>query len=433
MGSRQDDSQLNPLIERIFRNEHKHLVSVLTRIFGPHNLALAEDVVQESFMAALTHWQLHGLPDNPSAWLMRTGRNRAVDAIRKTRTQVSYAHDLTMYLESEYTLSRTVQEAFDRTEINDDLLRMIFMCCRPEISTENSVTLILKTLLGLSVSSVARALLTQVSTINKRLLRVRKHLQSVRFDVPEPVHLNGALEAVHTSLYLMFNEGAYSTNHEPIRQELCREALYLVERLTQARHAHNSETVALSALMCFHMARLNTRMDTNGKLIPLDQQDRTQWDRDMIDRGLQALAHSTRMERNVASRFHLEAAIASRHCTALSFADTDWRSICKLYNRLLDVAPSTLVALNRAVAISYLHGPGMAIDVVKQLEEDQALPKHNNSIQAVLAVLYQRIGETEVAQTYQEQAIAMAATDHERDLLQMQIDRARSLSHVRPE
>lgn len=411
-------------IELLFKRESGRLTAVLTRILGAHNLELAEDVVQESFVAAMQHWEGEGPPDNPSGWLMTTARNRAVDAIRRERTRRTFAPDLAMYLDSEWTLSRTVEEAFKEDWIKDDQLRMIFMCCAPKIAPENRLPLILKTLCGLSVPAIARALLTTESTINKRLYRTRRALADADFRLPTTDELPLALRTVHTVLYLIFNEGYFSTTEQPFREELCMDALSLTRLLVDEPEASNSDTVALMALMTFQLARLPARLDEEGRWVPLDRQDRTLWNQQLISAGFQWLHNSSQMEAIRASRYHLEAAIAAKHCWADRFESTDWVSICNLYDRLLEVSPGSMTRLNRAVAISFRDGPDEAIELVEELRMGGDLP-HSHVVAAALAHLYGRAGRSEEAEQWLETALADVPSEHERRLIQLQVLRSR--------
>ena len=406
-------------IETLFRRESGRLISVLTRILGAQNLELAEDVVQESFVAALDHCSVSGIPTNAEGWLLTTARNRAIDAIRRERTRRKFAPDLAMFLDSEWTLSRTVDEAFQEDWIKDDHLRMIFMCCAPKIAPENRLPLILKTLCGLGVPAIARGLLTTESTINKRLYRTRRALEGHDFRLPAQEELPEALSTVHTVLYLLFNEGYFSTTDKPILDELCRDAMSLTQLLVDEPALSDSNTVALLALMCFAAARLDSRVDDDGRLVPLDRQDRSLWNRELINRGFLNLQRSSEMEAVWAGRYHLEAAIAARHCSADSFEATDWESICNLYDRLLEVVPSALTRLNRAVAISCRSGPEDAIGLVEELQNPGELP-HSHVVAAALANLYGRAGMAEKAGHYLEAALAQAHTEHERRLIELQ-------------
>jgi RNA polymerase sigma-70 factor (ECF subfamily) len=411
-------------IETIFRREAARLISVLTRIFGPHNLQLAEDVVQEAFVAALAVWSERGIPDNPAAWLLSTARNRAIDAIRRERTRRTFAPDLAVYLDSEWTVARTIDDAFEPDGIRDDQLRMLFMCCHRSLTGENRLTLVLKALCGLSIPAIARALLTTESTIHKRLYRTRRRLEGVEFTLPTPEELPAARDTVHAAMYLLFNEGFLSTGEEPILAELCDTALSLTRLLAAEEAFASEETIALLALMCFNRARLDSRLDDAGELVPLDRQDRAKWDRARINEGFRLLARTLRTGSEDASRYHIEAAIAARHCSAKTFDATDWDSICRLYDRLLEVAPGGLIALNRAVAISYRDGAEAAIPIVEALREDASL-KDSHSLAAVLANLYTRAGSAEPANRFLEEAMKRTPTKHERALIALQVERAR--------
>jgi RNA polymerase sigma factor (sigma-70 family) len=408
----------------VFRRESGRLISVLTRLFGPHNLELAEDVVQASFVAALETWGKSGIPDNPAAWLLTTARHRAIDAIRRERTRSTFAPDLARYLDGEWTLTTTVTEAFGEEVIRDDQLRMVFMCCHPDLSPESQLTLILRTLCGLSVPATARALLTTEATVQKRMVRIRQRLTGVEFALPRPEDRPAALDTTHAALYLLFNEGHLSTDDEPIRRELCRAAMDLTQLLVDEPRLCTSDTLGLFALMCFHAARMDSRIDADGGLVPLDRQDRTRWDRELIGRGYGALVRASQMETVAATRYHLEAAIAARHCSAHEFADTDWASICSLYDRLLELGPSPVAELNRAVALSYRDGPAVAIPLVEEIRRSGRLAG-SHVVAAVLANLYARTGATEDSRRYLEEALASARTRHERRLIALQVERAR--------
>jgi RNA polymerase sigma-70 factor (ECF subfamily) len=223
------------------------------------------------------------------------------------------------------------------------------------------------------------------------MVRLRRRLRGVEFALPPPEERAAALDTTHAALYLLFNEGHLSTDEEPIRRELCRAAMELVQLLADEPSLCSSDTLGLLALMSFQAARLDSRLDANGDVVPLDRQDRSRWDRALIGRGYAALVRASRMEAVVASRYHLEAAIAARHCAARAFAETDWGSICSLYDRLLERGPSPLTELNRAVAVSYRDGPEAAIPLVEELRRSQRLAG-SHAVAAVLANLYARTG-----------------------------------------
>ena len=374
-------------------------------------------------MAALESWSAAGIPDNPAAWLLTTARHRAIDAIRRERTRRSFASDIARYLDGEWTLTTTVREAFGDDVIRDDQLRMIFMCCHADLSPESQLTLILRTLCGLSVPATARALLTTEATIQKRMVRIRQRLRGVEFALPRPEERAAALDTAHAALYLLFGEGHLSTEDEPVHRELCRAAMELVRLIADEPSLCTSDTLGLLALMYFHAARMDSRLDAGGELVPLDRQDRALWDQKLIGRGYACLVRVSQMPEVVASRYHLEAAIAARHCEARTFAETDWASICSLYDRLVELAPSPLAELNRAVALSYRDGPEAALSVVEELRRSGRLG--GGQVSAVLANLYARTGADEPSQRYLEEALASARTRHERQLIASQVERAK--------
>src|SRR5258706_14757989 len=264
------------------------MLAALTRILGTHNLPLAEDVVQDVLVQALEVWKFHPPPDNPAAWLMRTARNRAIDLIRRERTRRRFAPDLQHFLDSEWLLVPTV-EAHLGGEIKDDLLRMMFSCCPPSLPAEAQVALILKILCGFSVAEIASAFLSTPAAIEKQLQRGKKILQESP-SLFETTRLEQRMESVHEALYLLFNEG-YHGSREPVREELCHEAIRLAVLLAE-HPAGAGRTDALVALMCFHAARLPARVDDGGCLVLLEAQDRSRWDRALIARGWQYLKRS---------------------------------------------------------------------------------------------------------------------------------------------
>jgi predicted RNA polymerase sigma factor len=270
-------------------------------------------------------------------------------------------------------------------------------------------------------------LLPPDARVNTRLYRTRRSLRGVAFELPAREELPEALETVHTAIYLLFNEGYLSTGDKPILRELCEDAMRLTRLLVDDAGLSNSDTVALLSLMCFTAARLDSRIDDDGWLVPLDQQDRSRWDSALIHYGFDCLLKSSRMDAVTASRYHLEAAIASRHCSAETFEATDWSSICNLYERLVETAPSPSTELNRAVAISYRDGPEAAIPIVETLRRKGGLPQGHAGA-AVLANLYERAGSTEPAQRYLDEALKHARSEHERHLIELQMRRVRKVT-----
>src|SRR5215469_11324099 len=262
--------------EHLFRHEAGRMVATLTRIFGTHNIALAEDVVQDAFCRAFEVWKVRGVPENPSAWLMATAKNRAIDAFRRERTARTFEQELSRLIQSEWTLAPGVEELFSENAIKDDLLRMMFSCCHPRLSEEAQVALMLHILCGFSVGEVAGAFVSTGSAIEKRISRAKKVLAGSRklFDVLSADDLAVRLLAVQRALYLLFNEGYHGASSEsPVRADLCQEAMRLTTLLLDHPPAATPATRALFALMCLHAARLPARIDASGDLRSLFEQD----------------------------------------------------------------------------------------------------------------------------------------------------------------
>jgi RNA polymerase sigma factor (sigma-70 family) len=332
------------------------MVSHLTRVFGLGRLDLAEDVVQDTLCRALETWSIHGLPDNPSAWLMRVARNRAIDLLRRDDQFRYFAPELVHLLRLREDLPGETP-AFEK-EIQDDQLRMMFSCCHPRLSTEAQVTLILKTLCGFSVSEIAHALLASEDSIEKRLGRARKlfRLSGTFVEITDASDIPKRLEAVYRAIYLLFNEGYHGSRSERmVREDLCFEAIRLALLLSEHPEGEKPKTHALLALLCFHAARLPGRMDDDGGLIQLEIQDRSKWDRDLMARGFHFLEKASMG--NELSEYHLEAGIASLHCAAPTYEKIEWTKILELYDMLYRLKPSPIVALNRAIALGKALGP----------------------------------------------------------------------------
>jgi RNA polymerase sigma factor (sigma-70 family) len=344
------------LVDHLFRHEAGKMVSYLTRIVGLGRLDLAEDVVQDTLCRALETWSIRGLPDNPSAWLMRVARNRAIDILRRDEQFRYFTPELSYLLKLREDLP-VEAPAFEK-EIHDDQLRMMFSCCHPELSIEAQVTLILKTLCGFSVSEIAHALLASSDAIEKRLGRARKlfRLSGTFVEIASASEIRERMEAVYQAIYLLFNEGYHGSQSErTVREELCFEAVRLALLLIEHPEGDKPKTHALLALLCFHAARLSGRMGDDGGLIQLELQDRSKWDRDLIARGFHFLEKASKG--NELSEYHLEAGIAALHCAAPTYEKTEWAKILELYDLLYQLKVSPVVALNRAVALGKALGP----------------------------------------------------------------------------
>jgi RNA polymerase sigma-70 factor (ECF subfamily) len=348
------------------------MVSYLTKIFGLGHLDFAEDVVQDTLCRALQTWPVHGLPDNPSAWLMRVARNRAIDLVRRDRQFREFAPELTHLLKLRENMP--VETAVFEKEIQDDQLRMMFSCCHPELSTEAQVTLILKTLCGFSVAEIAHALLSSEDSIQKRLGRARKLFRDsgAFVELTNPSEIPNRLEAVYEAIYLLFNEGYHGTESEQaVREDLCFEAIRLAVLLSEHPEGSKPRTHALLALLCFHAGRISGRINDDGVLIQLEMQDRSKWDQDLIGMGFRFFEKSSTGDE--ITEYHIEAAIASLHCAASTYEETDWKKIVELYDMLYRFKSTPIVALNRAVAVGKALGPEEGLAALNKMPDSTKL------------------------------------------------------------
>jgi RNA polymerase sigma factor (sigma-70 family) len=384
--------------DHLFRRESGRMVAALTRIFGVHNLALAEDVVQDAFCRALEVWRIRGVPENPSAWLMATAKNGALDVLRRERTARSFAPELGRFLQSEWTLAPVVAELFAAEAIKDDLLRMMFYCCQPRLSEQAQVALVLHILCGFSVDEIASAFVTTHAATEKRLTRAKKVLAGSKrlFDITAPADFSARLPAVHRALYLLFNEGYHGASAETaVRVELCREAMRL------------------------NAARLPARVDASGNLISLLDQDRSQWDQQLITEGLRFLELSA--TGSELTQYHVEAAIASIHACSRRMEDTDWKAVVSLYDTLMTIRPSPIVALNRAIAIAESEGPERGIEEIRSIADRDRLAAYP-FYSAALGELELRRGRPETAGEHFRAALALARNPMERRFLDRRVD-----------
>jgi RNA polymerase sigma factor (sigma-70 family) len=407
------------LSEHLFRRESGRMVAALTRIFGVHNLALAEDVVQDAFCRALEVWKVRGMPENPSAWLMATAKNRALDVVRRERTARTFAPEMGRLLETEWTIGPLVDEAFAAHTIHDEQLRMMFSCCDPRLSEDAQVALVLNILCGFGAHEIASAFLSGRAAIEKRISRGKKVLASTRrlFDLAD-VEFASRLSAVRRALYLLFNEGYHGASGEAVRVELCGEAMRLTDLLRGYPAAATPATDALAALMCLHAARLPGRLDSAGDLNSLVQQDRSRWDTGLLAEGLALLERSAAGPEVTA--YHIEAAIAAAHASARSVEETDWPSIVSLYDRLMEVAPSPVVALNRAIAVAERDGADRGLEELHAIAERGRLSSYP-FYPAAVGELELRRGNPERARTHFQAALGLARNAMERRFLEKRL------------
>jgi RNA polymerase sigma-70 factor, ECF subfamily len=396
---------------------------------------LAEDAVQEAMAKALTAWPRTGIPRSPGAWLTTAARNAAIDTLRRAATERSTAQKAAVeaLVDFHETRAATLGAAAEtRTpEFEDDRLRLIFTCCHPALSMEARVALTLRTVVGFEVTEVARAFLVAAPTMQKRLVRARAKIREARipYRVPGPEQLPARTDSVLAVLYLLFTEG-YAGSRDLVRAPLAEEAIRLVRLLEGLMRGTPQipEVRGLLALMLFQHSRAAARLDPSGDLVLLADQDRTLWDSEMIGNGVAALAASESARKHhdgIAGPYRLQAEIAMVHATAPSPEATDAARIADLYGRLARVAPSPLVELNRAVAVSFAEGPEAALALLGPSVTD-ALAEHH-LMHATVADLLRRAGRGDEALPYYERAAELAPTEAERRFLRRRIDEVRRI------
>ena len=400
-------------VEHLFRHEAGKMVATLTRIFGFEHLTLAEDVVQEALARALQTWPFYGVPDNPSAWIMRTSRNLALDVVRRQKVFRDKEPEITRLMESSAPDASVLHDQ----EIADDRLRMMFVCCHPLIPAEAQVALALKTLGGFSVTEISRAFLTTEAAIAKRLTRAKQKIREAQipFEIPAGEELSRRLDGVLQSLYLLFNEGyKASSGDKLIREDVCAEAIRLTSLLAGHPAGNRPMTHALLALMLFSAARIPARLDGEGNLLRLQEQDRANWNQPMISRGMVHFTQSA--AGNSLTGYHLEAGIAACHCMAKDYASTDWPQILSLYDRLVEFDDSPVVALNRTVALAEVQGPQAGIEAVAAIPNVQSLESYY-LLHAVLGEFELRLNRLPAAAIHYRKSLELAEIKSEQAFL----------------
>ena len=406
---------VDSLVDHLFRHRAGQMVATLTRIFGPENLPLAEEVVQDALVTALQQWSFHGVPDNPAGWLFRVARNKALDQVRR---QVSFR-------DKERDIAAALSNLAVRSDDRDDALSMMMMCCHSSIPEDGRIALTLKTVGGFSVDEIARAFLTQHSTVTQRLVRAKRLIreESIPLEMPSRDELPLRLKSLLKVIYLIFNEG-YSAHEGDalVRTDLCDEAIRLGSLLIEHEATRTPAVHALLALMLLQAARLPARVDAAGDLAVLAEQDRSLWDQRLIARGMRHLDASASGDE--ITSFHIEAAIAACHVTAPSFEETDWARIVSLYDEMLELNPSPVAALNRAVAVAMSEGPAAGIRAVESIAERDAL-RNYLLLYSTLGELWLRSGESARAAEQFSRALELPSTLPEKRFLLRKLESCR--------
>ncbi len=410
------------LVEHFFRHESGRLHGALIRLVGVENMTLAEDVVQEALLRALKTWAIAGVPPNPSAWITRVAFNLARDAMRHRRMSAAKEPAIVTHFDQTLATPAVAWEAM--AEIRDDALRLMFVCCHPDIAPDAQIILALKILCGFSTGEIARAFLSSEAAIEKQLTRTKQRIRDagIAYEIPEGEDLAPRLDSVLAALYLLFNEGyKASAGERLLREDLCREAVRLTTLLLDHPVGRVPRTHALLALMLLTAARFPARVDEQGDLLRLDDQDRSKWDQTQIGRGLLELGRAA--QGNEVSEYHLQAGIAALHCLAPDYASTDWPRILAHYDQLNRIKSSPVIALNRAVAVAHVHGPQAALDAIAELPQREKL-ESQYLLHAVVGELHWRLNHHQAAAESFRRALQLVQVEPERLYLTRMLERS---------
>lgn len=392
-------------LDALYQNQSRQVLATLIRLLG--DFELAEEAMHEAFALALQQWPVEGIPANPTAWLVSTGRFKAIDQIRRNQTARRYAP---MLADDE-----EIEPELDAPTIADDRLRLIFTCCHPSLAAEAQLAMTLREMCGLTTEQVARGLLQQPTTVAQRIVRAKRKIRdaAIPYEVPDADELPQRMAAVLQVIYLMYNEAYSSSQGDAIvNVDLGGEAIRLARLLHELMPL--ADIAGLLALMLLQDSRKAARQDSDGQLITLDEQDRARWDQSQITEGLQWLNRA--LTQGPAGIYTLQAAIAALHAQAARYEDTDWRQIAGLYEVLYQRSPSPVIALNRAVAVAMCEGPEAGLQMVDELASAGKLDRYH-LMHAARADFYRRLGQTEAARDAYKKALALTEQAPERAFL----------------
>ncbi len=401
------------LLPHLFRSEFSKIVSVLCKTFGLSNIELAEDMVSDTFLVATETWGLKGIPENPTAWLYTVAKNKARDTFRREKI---FQEKIIPHLKRQHPFSETLEIDLSENNIQDSQLQMLFAVCNPIISPEAQIALALRILCGFGIPEIAKAFLSNKETINKRLHRGKEKLRQHKIEMalPSNEEMENRLNNVLSTLYLLFNEGYYSsTSEKNIRKDLCIEAMRLTYLLINHKLTNQPKVNALMALFCFHSSRFDARTNTHGEQIVYAEQDRANWDYDLIEKGEQYLNLSG--TGTAVTKYHLEAIIAYWHTQDIDSKEK-WEGILQMYNQLLQIEYSPMAALNRTYALSKANSKEEALEEALKIEL-----KNNHLYHLLLAELYDGI-DIKKRTEHLKQALKLAHTENEKKTILKKIE-----------
>lgn len=415
-------TKINEIVEHFFRHESGKMISVLTGIFGSNKIQLAEDIVQDTIIEAISNWTYNGVPENPIAWLYTVAKNKTLNSLNREKKLEQIIINNPSTSNPKFNILDT--DYFSADQIIDDQLRMMFVCCHPSISHDSQIALILKTLCGFNRKEIASSFLSNTESINKRLVRARKTIREnkIPFELPENMDMEKRLDAVLEAIYLLFNEGYNASNgKELIRVDLCNEAIRLAKLVVDHKAiSQKSDVYALIALMQLNSSRFNAREDEAGNIQTLRDQNRSLWDFELMEQGFTNLEKATQGQ--PISEYHLMASISAYHCSAKDFLSTDWDSILSLYEKLYRLKQSPFIILNMAIALSHSGKNFEAMKQIKSIQNEKLLNK-NYLFYSAKAEIHLQLKENINAKEALVKAMELAPLQAEKKLLESRIQK----------